>query len=183
MEATTKTTTWHWPSSCRSASAKRLRKHACQSFQRASEQSISTTSTYGSGLVLTGIKARNQADESKQSLGWMWFGRWVTALCSWERVVHHSLHHEQYSEKWKSHVLGAKRCSKCYQKRNNPKSQQIFGPSQTSASCTKFLHIWFLDALKHRWNAVSLRNNMGSEATVGLKSIYWLPIWWLTKHC
>ena len=69
MEATTKTTTWHWPSSCRSASAKRLRKHACQSFQRASEQSISTTSTYGSGLELTGSKARNQADESKQSLG------------------------------------------------------------------------------------------------------------------
>ena len=83
----------------------------------------------------------------------------------------------------KSHVLGAKRCSKCYQKRNNPKSQQIFGPSQTSASCTKFLHTWFLDALKHRWNTVSLRNNMGSEATVGLKNIYWLPIWWLTKHC
>ena len=35
-------------------------------FQRASEQSISTTSTYGSGSELTGIEARNQADEGKQ---------------------------------------------------------------------------------------------------------------------
>ena len=47
-----------------------------------------------------GIEARNQADESKQSLGWMWFGRWVAALYSWKRVVRRSLHHEQYSEKW-----------------------------------------------------------------------------------
>jgi len=38
-------------------------------FQRASEQSISTTSTYGSGSELTGIEARNQADEGKQSIG------------------------------------------------------------------------------------------------------------------
>ena len=69
MEANTKATTWHWPSSCRSASTKRLCRLACKPFQRASEQSISTTSTYGSGLELTGIEARNQADESKQSLG------------------------------------------------------------------------------------------------------------------
>ena len=69
MEATAKATTWHWPSSCRSASAKRFCRHACHPFQRASEQSMSTTSTYGNGLELTGIEARNQADESKQSLG------------------------------------------------------------------------------------------------------------------
>ena len=39
------------------------------------------------------------------------------------------------------HARGVKRCSKCCQKRNNPKSQLISGPLQTSASCTKFLHI------------------------------------------
>jgi len=53
-------------------------------------RSISTTSTYKSGLELTGVEERNQADESKQSFGWMWFGRWVILLCSRERLVHHS---------------------------------------------------------------------------------------------
>ena len=83
----------------------------------------------------------------------------------------------------KSHARRAKCCSKCCQKRNNPKSQLISGPSQTSASCTKFLHIWFFDTLKHRWNSGSLRNNMGLEEIAGWKGTFWLPTWWLTKHC
>ena len=48
--------------------------------------------------------------KAKQSFGWMWFGRWVIPLCSWEQLVHHS----SWTLFWdmvKSHALGAKRCS------------------------------------------------------------------------
>ena len=103
-------------------------------------RSISTTSTYKSGLELTGVEERNQADESKQSFGWMWLvaelfhfapeNVWCTILnimntilrnraipCAWHKTLFQLLPNER------SKVTADSR------------------PSQTSASCTKFLHI------------------------------------------
>ena len=113
-------------------------------FQRASEQSIST------------FPFSDQKPHSSEAL--FAFIRLIACL----NLLRHSWHHEYYSAKWWNPMRLAKRSSISCQRGRSPGSQQICGPWQTSASCSKLLHFWFSDALEHRRNTGSLRTNMGA---------------------
>lgn len=82
-------------------------------FQRASEQSISTFPFSDQTTFMRGFVSLHPLDCVPQ------------------------LH---YSAKWRNPMRLAKRSSTSCERRRSPGSQQICGPSQTSALCSKLLH-------------------------------------------